>query len=110
MDILDINVDDIRKLRESLGWSRGKMSEISGVPERTIQDIETGVSKNPGLYTIKELLKHLPNYPDARKTDLILSIQSRLTSLDYDELKAIDASIGDLISLRVTNAKATTTK
>jgi len=107
---MDINGDDIRRLRESLGWTRAKLSEESDVPERTIQDIETGKSKNPGLYTIKEILKALPNYPDNRKSDLILDIQSRLTALDYDELDTVSSSIKDLIADRPSKPKATLTE
>ncbi len=98
MDILDLNGEYIRQLRDSLGWTRAKLSEKTGVPERTIQDIETGVSKNPGIYTIKDLLKGLPNYPDARKNDLIINIQSQLLLLNYNDLDDVSRLINRLIS------------
>jgi transcriptional regulator with XRE-family HTH domain len=51
----DFTAENMRRLRESLKWSREKLSEMSGVPARTIQDIETGISKNPRIKTVKAI-------------------------------------------------------
>lgn len=113
MDILDINGSHIKKLREELKWSREYLCEKSGVPVGTLQDIENEVSNNPGLGNIKKLLKVLPNYVhvDHEKDRLILSIQTRLTALDYDELRTVMSSIDDLPGATATlKSKTTLTK
>lgn len=112
MDILDINGSHIRKLRDDLGWTREFLSGESGVPVGTIQDIEAGVSKNPGLETLKKLILALPNYTheDKDRDRLILDIQARLTALDYDELGTVSSAIDDLISIRPEQTKATRAK
>lgn len=45
------------EIRKSLRWTREFLSEKSGVPPGTIQKIEDGGSKNPGIETFKLLLK-----------------------------------------------------
>lgn len=93
MDILELTGEKVRQLREDLNWTRDKLSEVSGVPSRTIQDIETGGSKNPGIETFKILIKSLPNYEAEKrapqKAQLILDIQARLTALDENQLRSI---------------------
>jgi len=40
MDIFKINGSFIQKLRDELGWTRDDLSDKSGVPIGTIQDIK----------------------------------------------------------------------
>lgn len=89
MDILDLSGNTIRSLRENLNWSREFLSEKSGVPARTIQDIEAGVTKNPGLETIKSLLRALPNYSqttDDPKRSELFGLIGRLPDVHIDTL------------------------
>lgn len=94
MEILDISGKTIRDLRDALGWTREFLAEKSGVPYRTINDVETGTSKNPGIETIKALLRALPNYQPNQitKAQLITDLVTLLPSLNEDEL-------GDLLTL-----------
>lgn len=116
----------IKQLRNARGWSQSVLAFHAKVTDGAIKMWETG-KRFPRGKNLKNLAaalectesdildgfdttKPISKTKIESKSDLILSIQSMLTSLDYDELKTIDASIGDLISLRGTNAKATTTK
>lgn len=42
---------EIKKQREKKGFSLKKVSELSGVSDSIISDIETGKVKNPGIMT-----------------------------------------------------------
>jgi transcriptional regulator with XRE-family HTH domain len=64
MDIFDLTGPKLRELRDGLDMSRERMSELAGLqginlPVRTIQDVENGVSDNPGLNTIKAMVRVL---------------------------------------------------
>lgn len=95
MDIFELSGEKLRELREVLTWSREYLSEISGVPSRTIQDIETGVSKNPGIETLKLIAKALPNFPKdlKSKAEMIVDIQSKIASLNLVQLTNVLDSI-----------------
>lgn len=96
MDIFDLDGEKIRNLRESRGWSRETLSEKSGIPSRTIQDIETGAIKNPGLETIKPLIKALAPKIETSTRDSLPDILVILARLDEKQrrivLKFLDSS------------------
>jgi len=100
MDIMHLTGSDIRRLRDGLGWTREKLCEAAGVAMGTIHDIEMGISKNPGLETLKKLLLAMPNYVpvDVARAQLILDIQSALASLDKDKLLAVKSFTDGLTS------------
>ncbi len=50
---------EIKKQREKKGFSLKKLSELSGVSDSIISDIETGKVKNPGVITILKIAKGL---------------------------------------------------
>lgn len=96
MDIFNIDGLKIRQLRESKGLTREKLSELSNVPPATLADIELNKTKNPGLETMKSILKVLldnKEFEEAKKADLILSIIARISALNEAELMALDAVI-----------------
>jgi len=103
MDILDLTAEKLRELRENLSWSRELLSEKSGVPARTIQDIEMGVTKNPGLETYKTLLSSLPNYvresSSKSRAELVLDIQTELLSMSMEQLIHVKDSIEQIKNL-----------
>lgn len=87
VDIFDLNGEFIRKLRNDLGWSRELLSEKSGVPPGTIQKIEDGVSKNPGIETLKLLLKPmLPAQPSEDQKEILEAIPQINDKLVLDTL------------------------
>lgn len=49
----------ICELREKRGLTQEGLEEASGVPRRTIQNIEHGQTKDPGVGTVLKLLKAL---------------------------------------------------
>lgn len=49
----------ISELRERRGLTQEDLEEKSGVPRRTIQNIEHGQTKDPGIGTISKILKAL---------------------------------------------------
>jgi transcriptional regulator with XRE-family HTH domain len=49
----------LAQLRESRGVSQEKLEEISGIPRRTIQNIEYGVVKEPKLAVVRKILNAL---------------------------------------------------
>ena len=49
----------IKKQRKKKGFSLKKLSELSGVSDSIISDIETGKVKNPGIMTILKIAKGL---------------------------------------------------
>lgn len=74
-------------MREDMNWSRAELSEFSGVSERTIQDVETGITKNPSIDTFKAILKAFPkpaNEPS--RNQLLGALVSVLTTLDERQL------------------------
>ena len=95
MDIFDIDGERIRALRDGLGWTREKLSELSGVPYRTLQDLETGRVANPGIYTIQALLTAMRPYCDElaphneTRAELVATIVLALPNVDGDDLKSI---------------------
>lgn len=108
MDILQINGEKIREMRDSLGWSRELLSEKSGIPSRTIQDIETGQTSNPGIETLKPLLKAMGikgSSQNGSKSDIIVEIISRLTAMDDDQLRSVLGFAEDLSTLVARNQK-----
>lgn len=53
------------RLREERGWTQKKLAEESGVPVRTIQDIEKDLRDNPHRSTILKLKQALEIEGDA---------------------------------------------
>ena len=95
MDLFSFNGEGIRKLRSNLGWSRDELSDKSGVPVRTIQDIESGTVKNPGVETLKKMYLAMdPKYtsPDGR-AELVFRIIGQLSALDEDQLGRVNTLI-----------------
>ncbi len=105
MDILEVTGEKVRELRDQCGWTRAKLSEESGVPERTIADIELGTSKSPSLETIKSMLRALPNYVSTDRSDLLFGLIARLPSLDENELRAVEAVIDRALAKRSRSAR-----
>lgn len=94
MDIFDVSGTKIRQMREDMNWSRAELSEFSGVPERTIQDVETGITKNPSIDTFKAIIKAFPkpaNEPS--RNQLLGALISVLTTLDERQLGDVLDSI-----------------
>lgn len=92
MDIFDLSGEKIREIRESLGWSREKLTEESGIPPRTIQDIETGKVKNPGIDTLKPLIKAMVPKKDPKapsKSELIGKVVVALAALNENQLNNV---------------------
>lgn len=115
MDIFDLTGEKVRRLRDNLGWTREELSEKSGVAPRTIQNIETGVIENPGIETLKPLLKALnvPRENQAiKKAESILRIVSALSTLDESKLGLIETIIhtipAEIPSTVVSNVKRKT--
>ena len=50
---------EIKKQREKKGFSLKKLSELSGVSDSIISDIEIGKVKNPGIMTVLKISKGL---------------------------------------------------
>ena len=50
---------EIKKQREKKGFSLKKLSELSGVSDSIISDIETGKVKNAGVMTVLKIAKGL---------------------------------------------------
>lgn len=48
-------VDRINELCRERGLTINKLADISGVPRSTVKNIIYGVSKNPGVVTLKKL-------------------------------------------------------
>lgn len=110
MDIFKINGNFVLELRDQLKWTREKLSEESGAPVGTLQDIENGKSKDPGIENIKKLLKALPNFTQyQKKSELIGEIVLALSALDYDQLRSVAESIDSLPPPSSLDSKATTT-
>lgn len=101
MDILDLTGAKLREMRDNLSWTREFLSERSGIPVRTIADIETGASKNPGLETIKALISALPNYQSNQndRASRILDIQEDLRRLSDEDLETVHMTIINLVEL-----------
>ena len=59
----------LQERREAKGWSRAKLSEISGVPIRTIENIERGNIFNARGYTLKKLADAFGIWIDCLLTD-----------------------------------------
>lgn len=49
----------VKKLRDGRGWSQKELAERSGVPQKTISNIEQGVSDNPAWKTMTALAEAL---------------------------------------------------
>lgn len=45
----------LRQERERAKLTQAELSQISGVPQAVISDIEKGITKNPRLETVKKL-------------------------------------------------------
>ena len=45
----------LQEIREGKALTQKRLSEISGVPQQTISAIESGVRKNPGILTLRQL-------------------------------------------------------
>ena len=88
MDIFDLSGEKLRDLRDQLGLTRDQLAEKSGVPARTIQDIETGKIKNPGIETLKPLLVAL-GANNKQKAELVFAIITLLPTLDDGQLSNI---------------------
>lgn len=86
MDITEVKGSKIRALRDAIGWTREHFSEKSGVPVRTIEEVENEKSKNPGIETLKALLSALPNYRPEKSASVVLAIQSRILVLNDEQL------------------------
>jgi len=106
MDIFDLSGERLRDLRDQLGLTRDQLAEKSGVPARTIQDIETGKIKNPGIETLKPLLIAL-GANNKRKTELVFAIITLLPALDNGQLSDI---LGQIQAASLLNTPAMKTK
>jgi len=51
--------DNIKKYRNKLGISQGKLSKLSDVTDNTIIKIESGVNTNPTVETLSKIAKAL---------------------------------------------------
>ncbi|GEM_PF-3194785 len=110
MDIFKINGSFIQKLRDELGWTRDDLSDKSGVPIGTIQDIESDKSPNPSFGNIKKLLKVMPNFTKHQKrTELIGEIVLGLSALDQRQLRSVLETIEALPPSSSFDSEATTT-
>ena len=61
----------LQEIREGKKLTQKRLSEISGVPQQTISAIESGVRKNPGILTLRQLASAMDCsidelYPDER--------------------------------------------
>lgn len=94
MDIFEVNGETVRRLREESGWSREYLSEITEVPKRTIEDIETGKSKNPSLEIIKRLLSAFPKpVNEPSRNQLLGAVVSALATMNERQLGDVLDSI-----------------
>lgn len=50
-----IYVTTLRQEREKAKLTQAELSQLSGVPQAVISDIEKGITKNPRLDTVKKL-------------------------------------------------------
>lgn len=50
LDTADVGLgDEIAKRREALGWSQNELARRAGLNHPTVQKIESGTSKDPGI-------------------------------------------------------------
>lgn len=49
----------LQEKRKNKGLSQQELSRISGVPQQTISNIESGARKNPGIETMAPIAKAL---------------------------------------------------
>lgn len=86
MRINELSGPSLKALRESLGLSREKLSERSGLPVRTIQDIEQEIVRNPGLKNIQAMVKGLDLVVDVGE---IKPLSSTISQMTDDELETL---------------------
>ena len=63
MDIRDVFGKNVRRLRESKGWSQDKLSEESGLHRTYISGIERGI-RNPTIEIVREIALALKVKPE----------------------------------------------
>ena len=102
MDIFEVSGMKIRQMREGMNWTRAELSEFSGVPERTIQDVETGITKSPSIDTFKQILKAFPKpVNEPSRNQLLGAAVSLLTTMDERQLGDILEAISVYSAARV---------
>jgi transcriptional regulator with XRE-family HTH domain len=88
---LRFNAARLRELRVRKGWTLEALSVRSGVSERAIQDLETGVTQRPRPNTVRWLAEALDEQPQTLWIDeevagqVLEALPSRATVLVYDE-------------------------
>lgn len=89
MDLFDVSGQKLREIRKGLGWSRDVLCEKSGVPVRTIQDIENGTVQNPGVETIKRLIEAMVPKVGSSRAELFTKLVTLLGGLDEEDLEVL---------------------
>lgn len=111
--------DKILRLRSNKNWSQENLAEEAGLSYHTIFRAEAG--EELSVASIKKIAKALrvpiseliddnDSKQEQSRSDLILSIQSRLATLDYDELRTISSAVDDLAAVSASSFKTASTK
>ena len=92
-----MNIEDMKRRKEQLGYSNERLSELSGVPLGTLQKIFSGQTRSPRYDTLESLHKTLfgmaddvlvvaeatPVYQPERREDDIKEPDQPKTIADY---------------------------
>ena len=106
--LVDKDGRDLQAIADSCGISMSMLSQLkagsTGYSAKTVENLCNGLKCNPAelFYSPDDLFES--------KSDLILSIQARLTTLNHDELSLIVTIIDDLVVGRPLNLKTTVAK
>lgn len=73
--------ENIKKLRERAGMTIKELSELSGVGQSTISEIETGKAKNPKTATLTKIAKALNTSLD-QLTEMELEHEYAITDVE----------------------------
>jgi len=78
-----MTIEEMKKRKQEMGYSNGRLSELSGVPVGTLQKIFSGETTSPRYDTVRALAEVLSSIPDeVREPALVHNRNLRSNSLN----------------------------
>lgn len=101
-------LDRLKEMKNKSGLTTRQIAEQSGLPEPTLVKLFAGVTKDPKLTTVQQLvhffghtLDDLADMPTQNHSDIVLSEEERRLVLDF---RSLDDSGKELILHVIANA------
>ena len=96
-----MDISALKKRKKELNITNEKLSEMSGIPKRTIEDIFRGATKHPRIDTMKAIERALGlDEPAPELTEEQKVLYDFIVSLTPEETKELSAIVDYIIRKR----------